>query len=95
MNRKKYSTIYLIILFVSILLCPKVFADSATVEALKTQIFDNYGITVQDSDNTYGMGWTEEYLRAMTEVFQDMPESFTAATRMVYISPVEEQYEIK
>ena len=31
----------------------------------------------------------------MTEVFQDMPETFTEATRMVYISPVEEQYEIK
>ncbi len=95
MNTKKYSTISLILLLFSIVFYSRAFAASEAEEALKAQIFDNYGITVQDSNSTYGMCWTEEYLRAMTQVFQDMPEHFTAATRMVYISPVEEQYEIK
>lgn len=95
MNTNNSLKNYFILLLSFVLFSSNLLFATEAEENLKNQIYETYGITVYDNDATNGLSWSEDYLNAMIQVFQDMPESFLSATRMVYIAPGQEQFEIK
>ena len=64
-------------------------------EALKDSLYETYGIKVYDYVESDGRTWSELYLKSMIEVFRDLPPEFVSCTRMVYMDPGQDQFEIK
>ncbi|MBQ2594187.1 MAG: hypothetical protein II567_13015, partial [Candidatus Riflebacteria bacterium] len=93
---KKYQKICITIIFlfsfVSVGFCA---ADKSVKEALKESIYNTYGIKIFDYVETNGNTWSEYYLKQMIEVFKDLPKDFVSCTRMVFMDPGQEQFEIK
>lgn len=87
--------------FIIAFVCAAVFAAAAafceerTAQDYKDAIFNTYGIKVYDYADIGARSWPEEYLKAMIEVFRDLPADFTSCTRMIYMDPSVEQFEIK
>ena len=96
MMMKKYQTICLTILFLLTFVSVGFSAADRTVkEALKDSIYNTYGIKIFDYVETNGNTWSEYYLKKMIEVFKDLPQDFVSCTRMVFMDPGQEQFEIK
>ncbi len=93
---KKNPIICLTILFLLAFVSVGYSAASKKVkEALKESIYNTYGIKIYDYVDTNGNTWSEYYLKKMIEVFKDLPQEFVSCTRMVFMDPGTEQFEIK
>ncbi len=69
MNTKKHLIIYLLLLSFFFFVSSDLSFATEAEEQLKTQIYDTYGITVYEDDAANGMTWSEDYLKAMIQVF--------------------------
>ena len=86
----------LIVLFVCVaIMAAPIFADTEAQKNLREAIYDTYGITVYDYAESGGSTFDERHLKAMIEVFRDMPPAFTSCTKMVFMDPGNDQFEIK
>ena len=94
MNWKNLSIIAIVLLFcVSVL--PSEAAITEEEQKLRDAIYSTYGITIYDYAENGGTKFTASYLKAMIEVFEDMPADFTSCTRAIFMDASAEQFEIK
>ena len=95
MNLKNTQNLVAFFIIIAVVFSATLIFAETSPQKYKDDIYRTYGIRVYDYADIGARAWPDSYYEAMIEVFRDLPADFTSCTRMVYMDPSVEQFEVK